>query len=82
MKTKPRRHSVVQLSIVVPLFNEEATLAELHHRLTTVLKAIASSYEIILVDDGSVDHTYFSGCARRPANEISVGNPGDSGPRR
>ena len=69
MKTKPRRHSVVQLSIVVPLFNEEATLAELHHRLTTVLKAIASSYEIILVDDGSVDHTYFSGCA------IAAGDP-------
>jgi glycosyltransferase involved in cell wall biosynthesis len=47
----------VRLSIVIPLFNEAATLDELYHRLTAVLEAIAMPYEIVLVDDGSVDGT-------------------------
>lgn len=51
------------LSIVVPLFNEETTLAELHRRLTAVLAATSRSYEIICVDDGSSDGTYFRLCA-------------------
>jgi glycosyltransferase involved in cell wall biosynthesis len=54
---------IPQLSIVIPLFNEEATLAELHHRLTAVLAALGRSYEIIFVDDGSTDGTYFDLCA-------------------
>src|SRR5438876_5433471 len=51
----PSRHP--QLSIVVPLYNERATLEELHERLTAVLGAIGLSYEIVFVDDGSVDGT-------------------------
>ncbi len=45
------------LSIVVPLFNEVATLPELHRRLKTVLFSLGVSAEIIYVDDGSVDGT-------------------------
>jgi glycosyltransferase involved in cell wall biosynthesis len=51
------------ISVVVPLFNEEATLDELHRRLTSILKTIGHSYEIIFVDDGSSDGTYFGLCA-------------------
>jgi len=52
----PSRHP--QLSIVVPLYNERATLEELHERLTAVLGAIGLTYEIVFVDDGSIDGTY------------------------
>src|SRR5947199_3906467 len=47
-----------QLSIVVPLYNERATIEELHERLTAVLGAIGLTYEIVFVDDGSLDGTY------------------------
>jgi glycosyltransferase involved in cell wall biosynthesis len=50
-------HRALQLSIVVPLFNEVATLHELHKRLTEVLLLIGVTSEIIYVDDGSNDGT-------------------------
>jgi hypothetical protein len=45
------------LSIVVPLFNEAATLEELHRRLRTVALVLGLRTEIIYVDDGSTDAT-------------------------
>ena len=45
------------LSVVVPLFDEQATLAELHRRLDRVLGPRVDRYEIIFVDDGSRDGT-------------------------
>src|SRR5712672_1367888 len=45
----------VHLSIVVPLFNEMATLAELHRRLSAVLLLLGTNAEIVYVDDGSSD---------------------------
>jgi len=50
-------HDAPQLSIVVPLFNEVATIHELHKRLTEVLLLIGLRSEIIYVDDGSSDGT-------------------------
>jgi glycosyltransferase involved in cell wall biosynthesis len=47
----------VDLSIVVPLYNEHATFDELHGRLTAVLRLIGLSSEIVYVDDGSTDGT-------------------------
>src|SRR3954466_6433374 len=42
------------LSIVVPCYNEEACLAELHARLGAAARAVAGEdYEIVLVNDGS-----------------------------
>src|SRR5467141_638033 len=49
--------SGMQLSIVVPLFNEVSTIDELHRRLTAVLFLIGIRSEIIYVDDGSSDGT-------------------------
>ncbi|WP_165253079.1 glycosyltransferase family 2 protein [Paludisphaera soli] len=45
------------LSVVVPLFNEEENLDELHRRLTDALGRIGLEYELVLVDDGSGDRS-------------------------
>jgi dolichol-phosphate mannosyltransferase len=47
------------LSIVVPCFNEEACLPELHARLTKAAASVAGDdYEIVLVNDGSRDGSW------------------------
>lgn len=45
----------MQLSIVVPVFNEQDNLRPLHERLVAVASAQTDGYEIIFVDDGSND---------------------------
>lgn len=47
-----------ELSIVVPIYNEEENLYELYERLTAVVTSLNLPYEIILVDDGSSDHSF------------------------
>ena len=47
----------VDISIVVPAFNEEGNIAEMHRRLVDVLDAVGVSFEIVFVDDGSSDNT-------------------------
>ena len=47
--------SMPVLSAVVPVFNEEDGIIELHRRLSEALKALDIAYEIILVNDGSRD---------------------------
>jgi len=49
--------NTIGLSIVVPLFNEEANLVPLYVRLTQVLASFDQPYEIVFVDDGSRDTT-------------------------
>ena len=46
------------VSVVIPVYNSEATLRPLHERLTAVMQALNVSYEIILVDDGSADRSW------------------------
>src|SRR6266702_6438551 len=43
------------ISIIVPVFNEQESIAELHSRLDAVMQSIDQSYEIIFVNDGSAD---------------------------
>jgi dolichol-phosphate mannosyltransferase len=43
------------LSVVVPVFNEEETIPELHRRLRGFLPGLGVSWEVIFVDDGSRD---------------------------
>jgi dolichol-phosphate mannosyltransferase len=45
----------MQISVVIPLLNEEGNLPELHARLTAVLSSVADGHQIIFVDDGSTD---------------------------
>ena len=48
-----------KLSIVVPCFNEEACIPELHRRLTAAAReAVGEAYEIVLVNDGSRDGSW------------------------
>lgn len=48
----------MQISIVIPLLNEEESLVELYQWLTKVLTINRFSYEIIFVDDGSTDGSW------------------------
>ena len=59
----------VEISVVVPLLNEEHTLAALHERLSAVMHRLAVRYEILFVDDGSSDGgpALLDGIARRDA---------------
>jgi glycosyltransferase involved in cell wall biosynthesis len=57
------RQIAPELTIVIPMFNEESTIDELHRRLTAVLGAVGRTYEVVFVDDGSTDGTYFALCA-------------------
>jgi glycosyltransferase involved in cell wall biosynthesis len=45
------------LSIVVPVFNEEGAIADLHAKILTSCQKINQPYEIIFIDDGSTDKT-------------------------
>jgi dolichol-phosphate mannosyltransferase len=45
------------LTVVLPVYNEEALLPELHQRLVATLRALALPYEILYVDDGSSDRS-------------------------
>ena len=45
------------LSIVVPVYNEEELLPELHERLRASLGNLGRGYEIVYVDDGSIDRS-------------------------
>lgn len=49
----------MNLSIVIPLLNEEESLNELHRWITTVMAANNYSYEIIFIDDGSTDGSWY-----------------------
>ncbi|MBI4428263.1 MAG: glycosyltransferase family 2 protein [Ignavibacteriales bacterium] len=46
------------LTIIIPIYNEESILPELHNRLENTLASVAEEFEIILVDDGSRDRSY------------------------
>jgi glycosyltransferase involved in cell wall biosynthesis len=48
----------MDLSIVVPLFNEEESLPELEAWIRKVVEAEGYSYEIIMIDDGSRDRSW------------------------
>ncbi|NWG21495.1 MAG: glycosyltransferase family 2 protein [Chloroflexi bacterium] len=47
-----------QLSVVVPVYNEEESIPHLHQRLTAELEKLGITYEIIAVDDGSRDRSF------------------------
>jgi glycosyltransferase involved in cell wall biosynthesis len=48
----------MDISVIVPLLNEEESLPELTAWIDRVMKANSFSYEIILVDDGSTDSSW------------------------
>ncbi len=50
--------SKVEISIVIPVYNEEDNIWLLYDNLEPVLSKLGRNYEVILVDDGSKDGTY------------------------
>jgi dolichol-phosphate mannosyltransferase len=50
--------SSAELSVVVPLYNEEVNIGELYRRLDSILRDDGIGYEIVLVNDGSTDRTH------------------------
>lgn len=53
-----RNTKYMDISVVVPLFNEEESLPELHAWIQRVMAANNYSYEIIFINDGSTDHSW------------------------
>ena len=48
----------MDISVVVPLYNEEESLPELHAWIKRVMEANEFSYEIIFCNDGSTDSSW------------------------
>lgn len=57
------------LSVIVPVYNEEENVVELHQRLIASLGGIAEPWEIVYVDDGSRDGSY------ELLKEVAAGHP-------
>jgi glycosyltransferase involved in cell wall biosynthesis len=49
---------MIDLTVVVPIRNEAASLEELHAELSSTLDAWGRPYEIIVIDDGSTDESF------------------------
>lgn len=48
----------MDISIVIPLLNEEDSLNELYHWIAKVMQSNGFLYEVIFIDDGSTDHSW------------------------
>ena len=49
---------MLKYSIVVPLHNEQENVTDLYARLKSVMEASGETFEMVLVDDGSIDGTF------------------------
>src|SRR5712692_6510981 len=49
---------MLKYSIVVPFHNEQESVTALYDRLKAVMEATGETFELVFVDDGSVDRTY------------------------
>ena len=65
----------LDISVVVPAFNEEESMTELNEWISRVMTKHGFSYEILLVDDGSTDATW------KKIKELSLINPNLKGLR-
>ena len=48
----------MDISVVIPLLNEQDSLEELHDWIVSVMQSNHFSYEILFIDDGSSDHSW------------------------
>ncbi|MEP5253885.1 MAG: glycosyltransferase family 2 protein [Winogradskyella arenosi] len=48
----------MDISVVIPLLNEEESLKELHNWIVSVMQSNQFSYEILFIDDGSTDQSW------------------------
>lgn len=59
----------MDISVVVPLFNEEESLPELEAWIRKVMEANGFSYEIVMIDDGSTDDSW------KVIEQLATANP-------
>ena len=45
------------ISVIVPIYNEQGTIPELYQRLSQAVQQVSPNYELIFVNDGSKDHS-------------------------
>ncbi|MFT5437673.1 MAG: glycosyltransferase involved in cell wall biosynthesis, partial [Ulvibacter sp.] len=48
----------MNISIVIPLLNEEESINELYHWIADVMQSNGFLYELIYIDDGSTDDSW------------------------
>ena len=48
----------MDISVVIPLLNEEESLQELHDWIANIMQSNRYLYEIIFIDDGSTDNSW------------------------
>lgn len=48
----------MDISVVIPLYNEDESLPELYAWIERVMQANGFSFEVIFVNDGSTDHSW------------------------
>ena len=65
----------MNISVVIPLLNEEESLKELHDWIVSVMQSNSFSYEIIFIDDGSTDDSW------QIITQLSEANPNVKGIR-
>ena len=65
----------MNLSIIIPLLNEQESLPELHQWIVKVMTTHNYSYEVIFIDDGSTDKSW------QIIEELSQENPNVKGIR-
>ena len=65
----------MNLTLVIPLFNEQESLPELHHWIVKVMQAHNFTYEILFIDDGSTDDSW------QTISKLSKENPNVKGIR-
>lgn len=59
----------MDISIVIPLLNEQDSLNELHDWIASIMRSNQFSYEIIFIDDGSTDNSW------KKISDLSLNNP-------
>jgi glycosyltransferase involved in cell wall biosynthesis len=65
----------MNLTLVIPLLNEQESLPELHHWIVKVMQAHNFTYEILFIDDGSTDESW------QTISKLSNENPNVKGIR-
>lgn len=55
MESRPAPVENIGVSVLIPVYNEAGSLAELYARLTGVLEKTGRTFELLFVDDGSTD---------------------------
>lgn len=60
--SETRGESRLEVSVVIPLYNEEESIVPLYEAVHRVVREITPRHEIVFVDDGSADDTFARAC--------------------